>query len=178
MPQEPLLDELVDAGDDVVGTAQEDSAERDLRVRNLTHLRRRLRHEERVDAERESAEDVVPPHRTLDAPLLVEVVAPYLLDAPMRLVLLLHHLGETAPADANPLVELLREGEDARRGLLSLRPVERRGKRVVVDGDGLGGAWHLLFFPLKHGSSRLFFRALLRFWPRKARPKPQKSPGE
>ena len=109
LPEEPLLDELVDAGDDVVGTEHEDSAERKLFVRDFTHLRRRLCDEERVDAERENTEDVVLPHFTLDAPLLVEVVALCFFDPLIRLVILFHHFKETVPADADPLIELLRE---------------------------------------------------------------------
>lgn len=143
LPEKPLLDELVDAVDDVLRAEHEDSAERHLRIRNFAQLHRRLRHEERIDAECESTEDVVPPHRPPDAPLLVEVVALRLLDALMRLVILLHHLGEAAPADADPLIELLREGENARRGLLLLGSAERRREDVGIDGDGIGGRGHL-----------------------------------
>jgi len=94
-----------------------------------------LTHEQRPDSEGEDRKPEVavqfPKPRFHELVVAVQLC----LRSLVLFVVLPHHLDDLGPADANPLIELMRKRNDARGGLFLLRPAKRGGKEVVTDAD-------------------------------------------
>ncbi len=123
-------------------TTREDTGERDLSLGHFLQIGRRRRLEATIEAEGEEALEVVAHELPFDPTLLVEVVVLGVLDALVEFILIQHHRAERPIAHADPLIQFLREGEDAGGRFFAFGAIEGARERPAHETDFGGQTGH------------------------------------